>query len=119
MSQPCRKCGYCCRALIVEAEALDVIREPRIARRAVLMDGHGKIKNVLDWAWSLVAGSACPFLMPNNMCEIYPTRPGRCVAFMPGEGRCRFPETVQTGIVRGDDEMAEELIRSIQEGPHA
>jgi len=87
----CQRCGACCRHLIVEVGHEDVAREPRIAERGILLDGHGKLK-AEEWCWSLtgVLGSrVCPFLTCDNLCEIYATRPLCCAAFMPGSDLCR------------------------------
>ena len=85
--QPCQQCGACCRHLIVEAQVLDVLREPLIAERGICLDGRGRLPPD-EWAWSLAAGEACPFLTAENLCSIYPTRPNECVAFKPGSDQC-------------------------------
>lgn len=80
----CLKCGACCRNLIIEAEQLDVMREPRIAAECRKLDGNGTIPEE-DVKWCLapriVDGKmcGCPFLTPANQCGIYPTRPNVCV----------------------------------------
>ena len=87
----CDSCGLCCKSLIIEADHFDVLREPRIAERGRLLDGHGKIPFV-DAAWGLYPQfhrDRCPFLMADNRCEIYPSRPNVCVGFMAGSEKCQ------------------------------
>jgi len=85
--ETCAGCGWCCDgSLIIEATALDVLREPEIARRAKPLDRDLEPE---EWMWSLSCGTPCPFLTPDRRCEIYATRPEACVAFAPGESRCR------------------------------
>jgi Fe-S-cluster containining protein len=87
--EPCENCGLCCEHLIVEADAVDVLREPQIetarplGRRAVSL-------SVLDACWILAGpGMPCSFLMPDKRCAIYPKRPHACVAFVPGIPQCQ------------------------------
>jgi Fe-S-cluster containining protein len=113
MSKPpaCQQCGDCCRSLIVEAGPLDALREPRIARRGHLLAGRNDDPlEPQEWAWSLSCGTACPFLRPDNTCEIYATRPDACVGFVPGESRCRH------AVAQDEDEdarLAQDLVRSL------
>ena len=86
---PCENCGLCCEQLLVEADAVDVMREPRIeierplGKRAVSL-------SVLDACWILAGpGMPCAFLTKNKRCTIYPTRPQTCVAFVPGSPKCQ------------------------------
>jgi len=75
----CDKCGACCKgSLIVEADDLDVLREPRI----IDADRHHRGKSVrqmvheiqTEWkAVILACGQPCPFLNAENNCTIYPT----------------------------------------------
>ena len=67
---PCHNCGLCCENLLVEASALDVVREPRIeierplGKRAVSL-------SVLDACWVLAGpGMPCSFLTPKKRCGI-------------------------------------------------
>ncbi len=87
----CDSCGLCCRKLIVEAETLDVLREPRIAAECKLLDGKGTIP-LIDAAWMLAPqdsdNHACTFLCENR-CSIYPTRPNVCVSFEAGSAKCQ------------------------------
>lgn len=91
MADKCKKCGYCCRRTIIEIDHIDIVREPRLAEAADLLDGHGKIVYESDWEkqYLLACGKKrpCPFLK-DNKCEIYPTRPNVCVAFEPGSDQC-------------------------------
>jgi Fe-S-cluster containining protein len=85
----CDCCSLCCRHLLVEAGAVDVLREPRIniqrplGKRAVSL-------SILDACWVLAGpGMPCPFLNADNKCGIYPTRPGTCVSFIAGSAKCQ------------------------------
>jgi Fe-S-cluster containining protein len=92
----CDKCGACCNGtLIVEADVLDVLREPRL----IEADRYWRRKTVLQVIDELQDGKAvliacgrkrpCPFLNTENQCSIYPTRPNTCVAFQAGEEQCQ------------------------------
>jgi Fe-S-cluster containining protein len=87
----CLKCGACCRHLwlLVEAGPVDVLREPMIAHRCRVLDGNGTVEDPLKWRWNLTVTKACPFLSPDDTCDIYATRPDDCVAFEPGGKKCR------------------------------
>ncbi len=97
MKYECDKCGACCRQLIVEADELDVLREPRL----IDADRHyaGKsVDEVIDELQSdvgkaiiIACGTArpCPFLDADNKCTIYPTRPNVCVAMQAGDEQCQ------------------------------
>jgi Fe-S-cluster containining protein len=107
----CQQCGDCCRGLIVEASVLDVLREPRIAQRGQLLAGRPDDPlEPQEWAWSLSCGTPCPFLRPDNTCEIYATRPNECVGFVAGESRCRH------AVAHDEDEdarLAQDLVRRL------
>src|SRR5579862_2928524 len=63
-------CGLCCRELLVECDALDVLREPRIQDVAPLKTSDHALP-VLDNCWLLAGVKACPFLDSNQRCGIY------------------------------------------------
>lgn len=85
----CGNCGLCCQHLLVEADVIDVLREPRIDAVRPL----GKLSpqlSLLDACWVLAGpGTPCAFLTPDKRCAIYPTRPQICVAFVPGSTKCQ------------------------------
>ena len=91
----CDKCGACCKGhLIVEADDLDVMREPRL----IDADEHHCGKSVeeviseivTDWkAVILACGTPCSFLASDNQCSIYPTRPNCCVGMQAGDEQCQ------------------------------
>lgn len=87
----CRRCGKCCRKLIIEIEERDVDRDPRIKAAAVLLDGNGSIKFKSRWEreYMLVCGSPCK-LLENNECSVYDKRPDTCRGFEPGFGQCQW-----------------------------
>lgn len=91
----CDQCGACCQGtLIVEADDLDVLREPRI----IEADEHHRDKSVHQMVYEiqndfkaviLACGSPCSFLTAKNMCSIYPTRPNCCVGMEAGDEQCQ------------------------------
>jgi Fe-S-cluster containining protein len=89
MTLNCDCCGLCCRHLLVEASAVDVLREPRIDRERPL-GKRAKSLSLLNACWILAGpGMPCPFLTPENRCGIYATRPNTCVAFIAGSPSCQ------------------------------
>ena len=92
MPNECLRCGACCRSLIVEADLLDAIREPRIAEVCGLPlpppdacsvdeDDRPLCADPWDGRVAILAARGperrivgCPFLAPTNLCTIYPTR---------------------------------------------
>lgn len=92
MKYECDACGACCSGLlIVDAEWLDAVREPRLLDADVSNvrisldvladdDGHCII---------LAATKPCRFLAPDKHCDIYATRPNCCVAFEAGSEQCQ------------------------------
>lgn len=92
----CDKCGACCQGtLIVEADEIDVLREPRLieADRYYAPLGVEKSLELLradvGRAVILACGQACRFLSAENLCSIHPTRPSVCVAFAAGDEQCQ------------------------------
>ena len=87
----CKKCGCCCRNLIIEIEHLDIIREPKLLNAAELLDGNVEFESDWEKQYLLACGKTkpCPFLV-NNLCTIYPTRPNVCVAMEAGGDQCKM-----------------------------
>lgn len=84
----CDGCGLCCSGgLFVEADPVDVLREPRIADAA--LNERDRELPILDQTWLLTAGTPCPFLGKDRQCGIYATRPSCCVAFTAGASQCQ------------------------------
>lgn len=83
-------CGLCCSHLLVEADVIDVLREPRIQQAVPLEPGKHSLP-VLECTWLMhdVARHCCPFLDAQKRCGIYPTRPHVCVGFSAGGTKCR------------------------------
>ncbi len=92
----CDCCGACCEGhLIVEADQLDLLREPRLADA----DPHYRGKPVAEVlallddpgrCLVLAAARPCAFLDANNRCSIYPTHPNDCVAMQAGDEQCQM-----------------------------
>ena len=91
----CDRCGACCLGhLLVEADLVDLLREPRL----ISADRHrsgwsfdAAARDLEDESRSLlIAGvDRCPFLSAENCCSIYPTRPNACVAMQAGDEQCQ------------------------------
>ncbi len=90
----CDQCGACCRQLIVEADAIDVLREPRLIECDSYYQGKTR-EEVLDLliddgrVINVTCAKPCRFL-DGNECGIYPTRPNECVAMLAGEDPCQL-----------------------------
>ncbi len=88
----CDCCGACCQGtLIVEADYLDVLREPALLDA----DIGGRRLTIEELAEDdgrcilLAAGQACQFLSADGRCTIYPTRPNVCVGMQAGDEQCQ------------------------------
>lgn len=87
----CGRCGSCCRGtLIVEADWLDALREPRLLGA----DVTGRQPTIDDLfndetrCIILAANAPCKFLGDDNLCTIYSTRPNDCVGMPAGDEQC-------------------------------
>ena len=91
----CDMCGACCKgSLIVEADDLDVLREPRIIAAYPHHRGTPveEIVHDIQSEWKaviLACGRPCTFLTEENRCAIYPTRPNCCVGLQAGDEQCQ------------------------------
>ena len=91
----CDQCGACCQGpLIVQADWIDVVREPRLkdADRHYQDQKLDKVLEMLEDGMrvvTLACGQACPFLSAEKTCSIYPTRPNDCVAMQAGDEQCQ------------------------------
>ena len=98
MKFECDQCGACCQGhLIVQAEDLEVMREPRLVEADPRL-ADKPVDEVLDELQSdfgrvitLACGTdrPCPFLSTESKCSIYPTRPNDCVAMQAGDEQCQ------------------------------
>ena len=91
----CDKCGACCKHLIVEADDIDLMREPQLLyadRDFVANYGPDEAVEALqeDVGRCLIiaCGKPCYFL-EENQCSIYSTRPNACVAMQAGDEQCQ------------------------------
>ncbi len=87
-------CDACCRQFIVEADELDLEREPRLAS----VDHHHRDLSIREIMKALrdqgkvilvTACKPCQFLTDDRRCSIYATRPNACVALQPGDEQCQ------------------------------
>ena len=91
----CDQCGACCQGtLIVEADAIDVLREPRLidADRHHAGKPIAQVVNEIQNEWKAViiaCGRPCAFLGTDKHCTIYPTRPSVCVGLQAGDEQCQ------------------------------
>ena len=93
----CDQCGACCNgSLIVEADEIDLMREPRLIEAEPSLAGQ-PVAQVLerlqdDIGFSILVACGpnrpCPFLA-DKKCSIYPTRPNVCVAMQAGDEQCQ------------------------------
>ena len=93
----CDQCGACCRHLIVEAEEIDYLREPKLAEsdphyrskppEEIVAELRSEIGKVLVIACGHLR--PCHFLDTDNKCTIYPPRPNDCVAMEAGDEQCQ------------------------------
>lgn len=92
----CDQCGACCKRLLVEADELDAMREPKLLQAdphyalLPIVDAMGKLQD--EFRCLLIAagpGRPCMFLA-DNKCSIYPTRPNVCVAMQAGDEQCQM-----------------------------
>lgn len=88
----CDCCGACCNGtLIVEADYLDVLREPRLLDA----DVAGRRTTIAELAEDdgrcilLAANTPCRFLTTEGRCTIYLTRPNVCVEMQAGDEQCQ------------------------------
>ena len=93
----CDECGACCQGhLIVEADELDLLREPRLVqadpywRGSSYEDVLSALGDEMGKCIVLAAARPCSFLTPENRCGIYPTRPNECVAMPAGDEQCQL-----------------------------
>lgn len=92
----CDQCGACCKGnLIVEAEELDLLREPRLIESDPHYAGKSaeevlvQLQTDVGRAIILACSRPCTFLGSDNKCGIYPTRPNVCVGMQAGDEQCQ------------------------------
>ena len=95
MKFECDNCGACCRKLIVEADVIDLMREPQLlyADRDFVAnygpeDAIDALQDDVGRCLIIACGKQCTFL-EDNRCSIYPTRPNVCVALQAGDEQCQ------------------------------
>ncbi len=95
----CDCCGACCKGhLIVEADELDLLREPRLIESDPYwaMKSHSQafaeLQGDVGKALIIACGAErpCKFLGADDRCTIYPTRPNDCVAMQAGDEQCQM-----------------------------
>jgi Fe-S-cluster containining protein len=92
----CDQCGACCNGhLIVEADELDLLREPRLIeadrfyQQMTVPQALHLLQNDVGRAIHLSCGQQCKFLGEDKKCSIYPTRPNVCVGMQAGDEQCQ------------------------------
>ena len=91
----CDRCGACCLGhLLVEADLVDLLREPRLLtadQERLGWSFDAAVRDLEDEDRSLLVagGIRCPFLGAENRCSVYPTRPTACVAMQAGGEQCQ------------------------------
>lgn len=108
----CDQCGACCQALIVEADEIDVRREPKLLE--YLVGDRDRLRQGLVSITLFSAETkSCPFLC-GGRCSIYQTRPLECVAVEPGDAKCqqaRWVKKLPMLADRDGNPPSEELLR--------
>ena len=81
--------------LIVEAEDIDLMREPQLRYADRDLVANYNVEEALDALQKdvgrcliIACGTPCRFL-EDNRCSIYPTRPNDCVAMHAGDEQCQ------------------------------
>lgn len=92
----CDQCGACCEGyLIVEADELDLLREPRLIeadryyQQMTVSQVVQLFQTEVGRAIHLSCGQKCKFLAEDKKCSIYPTRPNVCVGMQAGDEQCQ------------------------------
>ena len=88
----CDQSGACCRQLIVEADAIDVIREPKLIDADRFYRGktlHEVVRLLSEEGRALSVACGKCSMLDGNVCSIYPTRPNECVAMEAGDDQCQ------------------------------
>lgn len=92
----CDQCGACCEGhLIVEADEIDLLREPRLLeadryyQQMTVPQVLQLFQTDVGRAIHLSCGQKCKFLADDKRCSIYPTRPNNCVAMQAGDEQCQ------------------------------
>jgi Fe-S-cluster containining protein len=92
----CDQCGACCEGhLIVEADEIDVLREPRLIeadryyQQMTVTQALHLLQADVGRAVHLSCGQKCMFLGDDRRCTIYPTRPNVCVGMQAGDEQCQ------------------------------
>lgn len=83
--------------LIVEADVVDLLREPRLKDADPYYAGMSsdEVLNLFmaDTGRAIILACGderpCPFLNSNAKCSIYPTRPNACVEMQAGDEQCQ------------------------------
>lgn len=84
----CTRCGACCRCFPIFASAADAAREPRIVREAREREAHLQTPEQAYQLFPLPFLEQCAFLQPDQLCQIYHTRPAVCRRFEAGSAQC-------------------------------
>lgn len=95
----CDQCGACCPQLLIQADWLDVQREPRLTQA----DRHYASLPILDalemlqdeYRAVLLNGEKGFHFLCENKCSICPTRPNDCVGMQPGDEQCQSSRTAE------------------------
>lgn len=114
----CDNCGACCKSLIVEADYLDVQREPRLYQIFTGDKAKLRSREHVVHLYDLETRQ-CPFLDESCKCEIYNTRPNECVLVEPGDAKCQQARYMQSlpllRDVDGNEPSIELLLMSCEE----
>lgn len=110
----CRRCGACCRGLILEITGYDLLREPRWQPYVE----QYRDMDYTDWESEpgeviFLVPTPCVFLGPDHFCGIRASRPDMCVAFRAGvDQRCAH---AAIDASEGEDDMIQDVLEKFCE----
>ena len=86
----CVKCGSCCKCFRIVLSLADVNKEPRLQKVMIpIYKILGKTRRYMaEKKLPFALPKPCPFLLSNNECSIYETRPQMCRDYPQGDSKC-------------------------------
>ena len=84
----CTQCGACCRCFPIFASAADTEQEPRIKSETRRLEPYLATEDKAFQLYPLPFHEQCAFLRPDQLCQIYITRPEVCRRFSAGSPQC-------------------------------
>ncbi|PXA02960.1 YkgJ family cysteine cluster protein [Coraliomargarita sinensis] len=95
----CTNCGACCRCFPIFASAEDAEQEIRIKSETRRLEPHLATKDKVYQLYPLPFHQRCAFLLQDQLCSIYATRPEVCRRFAAGSTQC-IEARERSGVVK-------------------